>query len=270
MGGDRVHTLDGVQVGGVPPEFALHPYGAFTTFVAVDGKVLGWHQHLARLARGARELWGHDLDRDRIGELVGVHLALLGGPASVRVTVYPEELPVATPVGARGCRVLVSSGPTEFPFAARGDFAVCSVEHQRDLAEVKSTGMLRQIHLRRQAQLAGYDDVLFRQGDRVLEGSTWSVVAWRDGEASTPAGPVLPSTTVGRLAQIAETLGWRFTSRPWDLAALKQADLVLAANVHQPARAISRIDDEVIAVDEDLLAALAAAYSALPRDPVAE
>lgn len=264
----RLHTLDGAEVSGVPPELALYPYGAFTTFVAVDGSVRRWPRHVERLAQGALRLWGHRVDEDSLREVARAHLARLGGPSTVRITLYPEHLPLAAPAQARGCRVLVSSGPTEFPYRPQPEIAVTSVAHERDLPDLKSTSLLMPIHLRRQAQLAGFDDALLRHGDRVLEGSTWTVMVWADGEVATPDGAVLRSITADDVGEIARSLGWTFSRRPVDLPELVRADLVLAVNANSPARAIGRLDDDRLSVAPDLLDAIAATFSALPRDRV--
>ena len=262
------YSLDGVEIEGVPPELALYPFGVFTTFIAVDGRVLGWQEHLARLARDARILWGHELDEARVVGAVRAHLVRVGEAASVRVSLYPETFSLASPVDARGCRILVSSQLAQFPFVAQSNFAVCTVEYERELAAVKSTALLTQIHLRRSAQLAGYDDVLFRHGDEVREGATWAILAWRDGEVATPARSVLKSITAENLGRIAEQFGWRFRRRTVSLAELVQAELVLAANVNCPARAIQSMDGVPLAADEDLLTAIANAYTSLPRELV--
>ena len=59
------------------------------------------------------------------------HLDRLPGPATVRVTLYPEDLSIASPSDVRGCRTLVSSGPVEFPFRPRSEFSVRTVEYER-------------------------------------------------------------------------------------------------------------------------------------------
>lgn len=262
----ELHTLDGVEVVAVPPEFALYPYGVFTTFVAAGGGVLGFGDHLARLAHGALELWGHALDLARVRTAVAAHVALLSGETTVRVTLYPSSLPLARPVEAVGCRVLVSSRP--LVGAGDGEFAVQRVEFSRELAAVKSTGLTAQLWLRREAQLAGFDDVLFCRGDQVLEGATWSLLVWRSGVVSSPVVGVLPSITVAHLEGVARGLGWRVERRAVSVDELREAELVLAVNATWPARAVTRLDGGVLAVDPVLLEQVLAGYAELARERV--
>lgn len=266
----ELHTLDGVQVQGVPPELALYPFGVFTTFVLVDGSVLGWSDHVARLTRDARLLWDYHLDPQKLASEVGLHVRLLNAPASVRVTLYPEALQLARPSDARGCRILASSRLTEFPYAPQPGYTVRTCEYQRELPAIKSTDVFSQLRHRREAQLAGFDDALYLRRDQVLEGSTWTVLSWRDGEVATPIGPVLESITAVHLAAVAEELGWGFKSRPITRAELSEADLVLAANAISPARAIRSIDARSIAVDYALLSQIAHAMSLRERQDIGD
>lgn len=265
----RRHTLDGVPVDAVPVDMLLSSYGCFTTFVAVDGSVLAWPRHLARLVSGVQELWGHDLDVDDFSALLRRHLAGESDPAvSVRVSLYPERFVRDRPVDTSGCRVLISSSPQTFPFRASADFAVRTVDAARTLAHLKSTDVLMQLSARRDAQLDGFDDAVFVAGDHVLEGTTWSVLAWRDGRVVSPTGEVLESTTVAQMQTVAVDVGFELERRPLTIDELLAADVVLAANVNTPARAITRVDDHVLRVDADLLEAIAAAFSSLARDAV--
>ncbi|MFC7466518.1 aminotransferase class IV [Actinomadura keratinilytica] len=57
---------------------------------------------------------------------------------------------------------------------------------------MKSVGLFPTLRLRRQAQRAGYDDVLFTGADGdLLEGGTWNIGLVRDGEVVWPGGEVL-------------------------------------------------------------------------------
>lgn len=263
-----LHSLDGVPVEAVPPDLALCPFGVFTTFVVAEGGVLGLGDHVERLRRDSLRLWGHQLDARGVLAALRAHVELLAEPATVRITLYPAQFAVVAPADADGARILISSRPVVFPFEPEFDFSVCSVEYEREMAEVKSTSLLAQMRLRRTAQLAGHDDVLFRRGDEVLEGATWTLLCWRDGEVATPGDGVLPSTTAKQLAKVARQLGWNFRVRPVAFAELARADLVQAASVNSPARAIGCLDGEPLTPQRELLHQIASAHAGLPRTHV--
>lgn len=266
---EAIHTLDGVRVDTVPAPFALYPYGGFTSFVVVDGTVLGWRRHVERLARAAHEMWGHDLDRHELQDRLRNHLGLYRGtPASVRVTVYPNSLTISAPEEATGCRILISSTRAEFPFQPIYEFSVCTVAHTRTSAHLKTTDLFDQIFLRRRARLAGFDDALFTRGDDVLEGTTWSVMVWSEGTVLTPESDVLSSITVEHLTTVARTLGWTVEFTDVDLAAVHDAQLVLGVNINNPARAVSRVDGRDLSVDVELLDQITLTFNDLPRQPL--
>lgn len=262
------YSLDGVVVDAVPPALALYPYGVFTSLVVVDGATLGWELHEDRLAAGVRELWGHELDRGRVRELVRRQLdTQAAGPVSLRITAYPATFDLAAPESASGCRLLLSSAPCS-PTNRSADLAARGVQHARGLPHLKTTDLLAPLALRREARLAGFDDALLMAGDQVLEGTTWSVLLWRDGRTLTPREGVLPSITIALLEAVAGGLGFQPDTGPVTLADLAAADLVLAVNVNHPTRALSRVDDTAIPVGRALLEAVATAYGRLESQPI--
>ncbi len=262
------YWLDGTEVDGVPPQFALYPYGAFTTFLAEAGGVLDWSRHARRLADATQELWGHPLDVEGVRDLVRGHLRQLSepGPMSVRVTIFPEHFSLSRPSAASGARVLVSSAPAPSSDLDHETFAVHVVGHIRGLAHLKTTDLFSQVRLRREAQLAGYDDAILSDGPQLLEGTTWSLMVWHDHRVLIPAGEVLASITSAHHAALARKLGWAVEEGPLVTGDLAGARLVLAVNVAQPVRAITRIDARPLAVDKALQHRIAEAYRALPRE----
>ncbi|MDN5746586.1 MAG: aminotransferase class IV [Nocardioidaceae bacterium] len=261
-------TLDGATVDAVPTSFALHGFGVFTTFVAVDGAVLGWSTHLERLVEGAARLWGHHVNREQVRDLVRAHLREDSRPTSVRVSLFPEHFVIAAPEDAAGAHVLITSSPAVLSGQPTPDMRVQTVLHERPLAHLKTTALLPLIALRREARLAGYDDALLCAGDQVLEGTTWNVLVWHESEVATPDAGVLPGSTLSQIGVLAERFGYRFLRRAVSRNELATADLVLGVSVNHPARAIVSVDGGALAVDRDLQAALAAGYAALPRDVV--
>ena len=125
-----------------------------------------------------------------------------------------------------------------------------------------------QIKLRRESQLAGYDDALLVDGDRILEGATWSLMLWQDGVVVVPDADVLPSITTDVLVQVAAQLGWGREVRELTVADLAGADLVLAVNANHPARAISTVDERALHVDPLLLEAVAGGYRDQAREAI--
>ncbi|MBZ5734140.1 aminotransferase class IV [Nocardioides sp. TRM66260-LWL] len=258
-----VHSLDGEVVDALPAELALYPYGVFTTFVVEDDGVVGLDAHLERLRRDAAALWGHDLDARLVLAAAAAHLVRASSvPQVMRVTLVPEAVALARPADAAGCRVLVSMRP----LAAAASLRVGTAQHVRALPSIKSTDLLVQLHLRRLAQLAGHDDVLLCRGEEVLEGATWSVVAWTRDAMISPVDDVLPSVTVDLIARLADSLGRRVERRPVTVDEIFEAELVLAVSATAPARPLVAIDGRELPVDRDLQGAVAREYAALPRD----
>lgn len=266
------YTLDGEPVDAVPPAFALYPYGVFTTLVVERGATLGWAMHVERLARGAEQLWGHRPDAERLRALLRAHLARTSGAPdqSVRITLFPVNLTIASPERADGARTLIASTPIDPTGADDGGFVIQAVEHTRGTAHLKTTDLFAQIAIKRQVRLAGADDALLTAGGRVLEGLTWTLLVCRDDSLVLPEGPALPSITAHHLAGIARTWGWTTPTRavPVDELADPAVRLVLAVNANHPLRALTRLDGRDLPVDRELLEHFAAAFAELPRDRI--
>lgn len=263
------HTLDGVACDAVPAELALYPYGCFTSFVVERDGVLGLDRHLDRLSEGAQQMWGARVDRDHVLRLLRDHVACAPTcPCSVRVTLYPSAFDLAAPERAHGYQVLISSRTADLPRPAATSTSVRTVQLRRDSPELKTTGLTAQIRVRREARLAGADDALLVDGDRVLEGATWSVIALTDGTARTPDGDVLASVTVQAILDALQAAGWTVRRGPLTVSALESAQLVIAVNANRPAAAIERIDGRALAVDRRLLSMVTQLYASLARTQI--
>ncbi|MFE7534400.1 aminotransferase class IV family protein [Streptomyces rhizosphaericola] len=260
-------TLDGepVTADDLLP-LALTNLGHFTTFrVDADGTVRGLSRHLDRLVRDCATVFGAPLDTDRVRDFVRRALAERELPCVVRVTVHDPAVDLARPADARAPRVLVSvrrAGPLRAgPLRAR------SVTYERDLPQVKHTGLFGALHARRAAQLAGYDDALFVGRDGyVTEGATWNVgFIDRDGTVLWPRSAVLPGVTTALLRE-----------HPTQPAEHRDADLTLedaygmaaafATNAGIGVRPLSAIDDTALAAAHPLLDRLREACLSIPGE----
>jgi branched-subunit amino acid aminotransferase/4-amino-4-deoxychorismate lyase len=263
------HSLDGVACDAVPPEFALHPYGCFTTFLVEEGGVLSWDRHLARLRDGAQQMWGEEIDPAVITSALQQHFGSdHTGVWSVRVSLYPALFDHLAPETAHGHRVLVSSRPAAPPNQAVSELHVRTAQFRRDHPELKSTGLTAQLRIRREVRLAGGDDALFLDGDDVLEGASWSVIALANGRARSPVDGILESTTLSNVMKVLRALGWLTVRGPLTVKDVEAAELVLAVNVNQPIRPITRINEHNVASDRALIAEIVHGYALLERSPL--
>lgn len=96
----------------------------------------------------------------------------------------------------------------------------------------------------RYAKANGFDDVIFIDGDRVLEGATSTVVSFKGDKIRTPSpgGDILPGTTQAALFAHATEQGWRCKEKDLSVDDLFGADSVwLVSSVRGPVR-VTRLD----------------------------
>ena len=239
-------------------------FGHFTSMrVEADGTVRGFGLHLERLVRDCQATFGVPLDPEIARGFVRQFVGRNPGPLALRVTVYDPTLTVGAVGQSASPHFLVTANPaTEMPSSP---LRLKTFPFTRDAAEIKHTGLWSQLHRRRQAKLAGFDDALFVEPDRsVSEGATWTVgFIDADNRVVWPDAPTLPSTTQQLLDQACDA---RTTVvKLDDLPHLRAA---FAANVSIGARPISQIDDVSFPPDHPALRALREAYAATPGEVI--
>jgi len=257
-----------VELNGQPPDVAgLHriaigSYGHYTSMQVRDLRVRGLALHLARLADGAEELFGHRIGVAEEHRLLGLVRHALGDvrDATVRVTLVPAADEQAPP------DVLVSvSAPA--PAEPGPALRVQSVRYERELPEHKHLATMGLRYRRREARLAGFDDALFVGGDgRVREGTSWNVAFWDGTRVVWPDAPVLRGVTMV-LLQIAMSInGTPWTLRPVDAEELSGFAAAAAVSTRQPAQPIASIDELPLKDDGLLGETLLAAWRTVPWD----
>lgn len=97
----------------------------------------------------------------------------------------------------------------------------------------------------RWARSHGFDDVIFLDGDRVLEGATSTVVSVKGDKlrTPTPGGDILAGTTQAALFEYAEQQGWRCKAKDLSLDDLLRADSVWLVSSVRVAARVRRLDD---------------------------
>lgn len=245
-------------------------YGHFTAMVVDDLRVQGLHLHLDRLVRDCAEVFGAVLDPDRVRGLLHQVAARCDRPTILRATVFDPAGSVARPgLGASGSQpsVLISTRAVTASEPSSG-LRVRTVSYVRDLPAVKHVGTFGQLHQRRLAQQAGFDDALFVTGpgpeDRVCEGPTWNVAVVLGDELVWPDDSCLPGITRELLRPVFRRAGLDWSSRPVTRADLLGVRAAFVTSAGVGIRAITQIDGRSVPGDADLLAQLQAGYAQLP------
>lgn len=138
----------------------------------------------------------------------------------------------------------------------------------RDSAAVKHIGLHSQLRIRRDAQLAGFDDAVFVEPDgRVSEGGTWNLgFVDQHGTVIWPDAPVLPGTTMLLLQSLAAP---KQITAPVQLADVPNMAAAFATNTTIGVRSVSALDDVRFPQDHPVLEALRVGYAGDPwRPPV--
>ncbi|WP_280724268.1 aminotransferase class IV [Kitasatospora sp. MAA4] len=249
-------SLDALQT------LALMNYGHFTTMLVTDGAVRGLSLHLERLVRDCQAVFGARLDPERVRGYLRREVGVRPGTLTARVTVFDPALELLRPGADADPVVLITTraaaGSTPPPLTAK------SFTFSRDHAAVKHVGLYSQVRLRREAQLAGFDDALLVERDgRIAEGSTWNI-GFVDGRGQVrwPQADVLPGITMRLLK---EASGGDVTV-PVPIGELPSMRAAFATNTSIGVRTVSAVDAVGFPGDEAVLDELRARYAAVPYD----
>ena len=258
-----LHLLDGRPWSQSPWVDPLSLFGCYTSFVVeADGTVVDLAAHLERLQRDSAILLGEAIDPDLVRRRAAEHVARVGAPVRLRVAVLART-PALQPQDVRSLHLATSSRPV--PPASDRPWRVLTVQHERPLPAVKAVDPFAQLHHKRQARLAGWDDALFARGDDLLEGTTWGLVALTATTAIAPVADVLPSLGAGRVLLAAGLPVERRPVRREELAGLR---LLLATTALQPVTVLGEVDGEPLAFDVDLVGDLRTVCAAAPTEPL--
>ncbi|AZA10741.1 aminodeoxychorismate lyase [Corynebacterium gerontici] len=235
--------------------------GVFETLLIRNGKACQLEQHLERFQRSAARLdlpvpkaedwrkatsmaveqWAEKTEAD--AKCVWTYTR--GRPTANPNEPHPSAWLTINPLDAEmlrqreeGIKVLT---------APRG-YSVETIDEDLPWLQVgaKTLNYAANMSALRWAKRRGFDDVIFTEGDRVLEGATSTVLAVRGNKLRTPAGSgILAGTTQAALFAKAEQEGWNCRAKEMDLEYLcEKADSVwLLSSVRMAAR-VRRINEK--------------------------
>lgn len=253
-----------------PAELAalgLYNYGHFTSMLVSASGVRGFGLHLSRLTTDCRELFGADLDTDRVRLLVRRALDRCDLPTVVRVTVFAPDLGLSHPAGQFEPQILVTARTA--PVDAVAPLRLMTTAYVRDLPRVKSVGLFATMRHRRNAQRAGFDDVLFTDPDGVVsEGATWNIGFVVGDTVLWPDADVLPGVTMRLVREAAQELEVPARSTTVGLADLPAMEAAFVTNAAVGVRPISAINASSYPTENRIIDALRSAYERVPAEPI--
>ncbi len=237
---------------GVP---ALVNYGHFTAMQVRKGAVRGLELHMRRLRTATRELFGVDLDADRVRDHLRHALGHGVGDASARITVFQPE-------PGSGVSVLVALRPAVgMPAMPQAPQAV---PYQRPLPHIKHVGTFGQIHYGRLAERHGFDDALLTGADGIVAEAAISNIGFLDDTGVVwPDAPALLGITMQLLDRRLAGSGVRSRRAPVRLADLPAYAGAFVTNSRGVAP-VGRIDDLALPVGSGLLTRLSELYEGVP------
>lgn len=236
--------------------------GVFETIRIIDGAPINLERHLDRFVRSAtilglpspsREHWA-TATREAATEWAEQHGE---GEAACTWTMtrgrasrpdIPSTWLVVKPISAETVRqrkegVKVLTGPRGYTLT---ETAPWSTFGAKTLAYAENMAALRY------ARAKGFDDVVFTDGEQVLEGATSTLLTVRGQKVRTPlpGGPVLAGTTQAALFATLADKGLNCKQKPMYYGDLLKADSVwLVSSTRGPVR-ITQLDDTVLIDDK--------------------
>jgi branched-subunit amino acid aminotransferase/4-amino-4-deoxychorismate lyase len=233
--------------------------GHFTAMQVRDHATPGLDFHLARLDSATRELFGVELDGDRVRACIRHALADDIADATIRVNVFRRDAAgdVSLMVGVRP--------PAPAPKQA---LRLQSVEYQRPDPHIKHAAGFGQGYFSGLAAGNGFDEALFVGPDgRVSEGSITNI-AFVDGVGIVwPDAPALRGIMMQVLQRELDAAGLPWRSAPVHLRDVDMFAGAFLTNAHGMAT-IARIDGAELQTDAPLLRRAGELLAAAPADPI--
>jgi branched-subunit amino acid aminotransferase/4-amino-4-deoxychorismate lyase len=237
-------------------------YGHFTSMRVDAGRVRGLAMHLDRLSRDCRALFAAELDQDEVRGYLRQVVDGFAGSIVARVTVLDPDLNLGHPASASSPQVLVTTRAASM--VSPPPLVLTARRYEREVPAVKHVGLFGTLFHRRQAQLAGFDDVLFVDGEGFIsEGATWNIGLIEGDEIVWPQAAVLPGVTMALIRQ--ERAGLQ---RRVKMADLDRYTGAFATNASVGVRGVAAIDAIRWADAVPLVEQLRKEYSAIPGEPL--
>ena len=222
----------------------LRGYGVFDFFKAIDGRPIFMEDHLNRFENstwllGLKIPYSREHLRKNILELVKLNYNNLLGVKLVCTGGYSED--GYTP--AKKPNLFMVARPFKLHPFEKG-LNLMTVEHQRELAEIKSINYAKPISVLAQLRASDADDVLYVSGEQITESSRSNIFIIKNGVLITPDTGVLRGITRKRILQFAPKL-MPVEVRSVTISEVLEADEVFMTGSTKRIAPITQIDNKM-------------------------
>lgn len=249
---------------------ALYSYGCFTTFAVTHGHVKGFNDHMQRLLRDARALFGTAPDNNDIQHNIEtfLHLNSDANPIIVRVTLFPNDFSFAAPEHIDSLNILVTGRAQHLP--AENPIRLSRIDATRPFAGHKTTNMLACLNARATARKNGFDDALMVNRNIVTEGATWNIFFGVENHLTTPSldSGILPGVTRGLILKHAQEFGFSVSEEKINIGDIDTYTYCFATNATAGITPIGVIDNTEYEPHCSQLANLKKGYSRVREAPI--
>jgi branched-subunit amino acid aminotransferase/4-amino-4-deoxychorismate lyase len=235
---------------------AVFTYGHFTAMQVRDRRTRGIELHLRRLDAATKELFGSDLDGERVRELIR-HALGDRRDASLRVYVFrPDEQPSL---------IVTVRPPGGVPTTPQ---RLEPIAYQRPSPHIKHVGGFAGIDHTSLAQRHGYDGSLLTGPDGEISEAGIANIGFIGGPAVIwPAAPHLHGITMQLLERTLAQQGTPSRRAPVRLDDVPSFDGAFLSNARGIV-AVGAIGDRTVSVDEGRMVALQETYATVSWDEI--
>lgn len=226
----------------------LRGYGVFDFFRVIDGRPIFLDDHLDRFEASTAALGltlpfsretltaaVHTLAHENAAPLLGIKMVATGGYA---LDGYTPTQP----------NVFMLSDTFTFKSFDNG-LKLLSIEHQRDMATVKTLNYAFPIQHLPQLKAGGFDDFLYHKNGFVSESSRSNIFIVKNKKVWTPQAGVLLGVTRRHMAELAQQIG-NFEEAPLSIADVLAADEVFITGSTKRVVPVTQIDGHSYPIGE--------------------
>ncbi|MES2795795.1 MAG: aminotransferase class IV [Bacteroidota bacterium] len=222
----------------------LRGYGIFDFFRAVDGKVLFIEDHLDRFEFSASQFqlkipYSREKLKEIVQELIVLNKASLLGIKMILTGGYSEDgYSPTTP------NFLIIAKPFAFMEKPNG-MHLMSLEHLRELPEIKSLNYMVPILNRSKMIEMGADDYLYHKNGYISELSRSNVFLVINQKIITPSTNILKGVTRKHILKIA-SYNWLVEEREVSLGEAFSADEIFTTGSTKKVMPITKLDNQPV------------------------